>query len=195
MISISGRHDRPHAFPGLIFPNLDKISSMFGTLNNEEIENILHHQVIGRVGCHANNTTYVVPVSFAYSGDCVYALTGEGMKIQFMRQNPQVCFEVEELTDPGNWKSVICWGEFEELTDDAERMRALELLYDRHLPMVTSATTRLSPSWPFRPDSLNSIPGIAYRIRLFKKTGKFEKQDISSIYSWQYGKTQGTTVQ
>lgn len=158
---------------------------MFGTLNNEEIETILNSQLIGRIGCHANNTTYVVPISYAYDGEFIYSLTREGMKVNFMRHNPHVCFEVEDIPNLGNWKSVICWGEYEELPNRAERHQALELLHDRQLPIITSATTKLSPTWPFKPDNIDSIRGIVFRIRIYKKTGKYEKQEEAAIYSWQ----------
>ena len=158
---------------------------MFGTLNTEEIENILHTQILGRIGCHIDNTTYVVPISSAYDGEFVYALTREGLKINIMRQNRFVCFEVEHIPDLGNWQSVICWGEYEELPNRAERHEALVFLHDRQLPNVTSETTKLSPTWPFKPENIDSIKGVVFRIRLSKKTGKFEKHEGAAIYSWQ----------
>ena len=158
---------------------------MFGTLQNEEIETMLSSQLIGRIGCNSNNTTYVVPISYAYDGEFIYSLTREGMKINIMRQNPNVCFEVEDIPNLGNWKSVICWGAYEELPNRAERHHALELLHDRHLPVITSATTKLSPTWPFKPANIDSIRGVVFRIRLYKKTGKYEKQEEAVIYSWQ----------
>ncbi len=39
---------------------------MFGELNPEEIEQLLSAQLVGRIGCHADGTTYVVPVSYGY---------------------------------------------------------------------------------------------------------------------------------
>lgn len=158
---------------------------MFGTLSAEEIEGILSRQILGRIGCHIDNVTYVVPISYAYDGEFIYALTREGMKVNMMRRNSHVCFEVEEIPDMGNWKSVICWGEYEELPNRTERHQALVLLHDRQLPHVTSATTKLSPTWPFKPDNIDSIKGLVFRIRLHKKTGKYEKQEGETIYSWQ----------
>ena len=37
---------------------------MSGELNNTRVENILKTQFIGRIGCHANGITYVVPVTY-----------------------------------------------------------------------------------------------------------------------------------
>ena len=156
---------------------------MFGILNHGEIEEVLRHQIIGRIGCHADGITYIVPISYAYDGENIFAHTHEGMKISMMRKNPNICFEVDMLQNMANWQSVICWGIFEELLDPEERRNALERLHERVLPSVASATTKLSSEWPFSPKDLNSIQGIVFRIRLDKKTGKFESSSKSSFFA------------
>ena len=165
--------------------SLWKSPIMFGNLNSEEIESLLHGQFIGRIGCHWHDTTYIVPTSYAYDGEFIYAITHEGMKTNIMRQNHQVCFEVENIPDLANWQTVICWGHFEELMNETERRKGLDILYHRKLPGVTSDTTRLTPSWPFPPVNMDEIDGVVFRIRLIKKTGKFEMQETATIYSWQ----------
>lgn len=152
---------------------------MFGDLGADAIEVILHHQLIGVIGCYANDLTYVVPISYAYHEGCVYAHTHEGMKINMMRQNPKVCFEVHTMENMGNWQSVIAWGNFEEITDETERENALKILLNRNLPAITSATVRLTPDWPFVPAELNkTIKGIVFRIKLAVKTGRYENTEI-----------------
>ena len=147
---------------------------MFGKLNPEEIEKVLKHEVIGHLGCHANGITYVIPISYAYDGVYIYGRTFEGMKIDMMRQNPKVCFQVDNMRNMANWKSVIAWGEYEELTATEARNHALLQLNDRTLPVITSKTVQLTPQWPFPPTDLEGIKGIVYRIHLQEKTGRFE---------------------
>ena len=89
---------------------------MFGTLNSTEVDQLLDQQLIGRIGCHANGLTYIVPVSYAYDGKYIYSHGFEGMKISMMRKNPDVCFEVDNTKNLSNWESVIAWGAFEELS-------------------------------------------------------------------------------
>ncbi|MDP4261487.1 MAG: pyridoxamine 5'-phosphate oxidase family protein [Bacteroidota bacterium] len=150
---------------------------MFGKLTTGEIEEVLNNQLIGRIGCHNDDITYVVPVSYAYDGDYIYGHTEEGLKINIMRQNPKICFQTDSMEDMANWKSVIAWGEFEELTDPEERKKALEKLIARNLPLVSSETVHLSPQWPFVPQDISSIKGIVYRVKLKDKTGRFEKSN------------------
>jgi nitroimidazol reductase NimA-like FMN-containing flavoprotein (pyridoxamine 5'-phosphate oxidase superfamily) len=150
---------------------------MFGKLNAEEIENVLTNQMIGRIGCTANNTTYIVPVSYAYDEDYVYCHTHKGLKIDMMRNNPNVCFEVDTMENMANWKSVIAWGIFEELTEIDKQKVAIKKLYNRVVPAIPSKTLQLSPQWPFPPDDLEDIQGIIFRIKLDKKSGRFEKSE------------------
>lgn len=148
---------------------------MFGTLSTLEMEELLQTNILGRIGCHANNTTYIVPISFAYKNKTIYCHSREGRKIEMMRQNPEVCFEVDKLTDLANWKSIIAWGKFQELTDTKERRDALVYLVNRVLPIVSSETTHLSSSWPFPPDDVNEIKGIVFMINITKMTGRYER--------------------
>jgi nitroimidazol reductase NimA-like FMN-containing flavoprotein (pyridoxamine 5'-phosphate oxidase superfamily) len=154
-----------------------EIKSMFGNLEGDAIETILHHQIIGHLGCHANDTTYVVPISYAYENGCVYAHTEEGMKINMMRQNPKVCFEVYRMENMGNWQCVIGWGNFEEIVDEKERAAALHVLLNRDLPVISSKTVQLTTEWPFVPEDLNTIKGIVFRIKLTIKTGRYERTE------------------
>jgi nitroimidazol reductase NimA-like FMN-containing flavoprotein (pyridoxamine 5'-phosphate oxidase superfamily) len=153
---------------------------MIGNLNPEEINEVLHQHIVGRIGCHAGGKTYVVPVSYAYDGESIFAHSSDGMKIKIMRQNPDVCFEVDDINNMANWKSVIAFGRFEEILDPDRRKQAVQLLLDRILPLNSSITTHLGKEWPFRPSDLNSITGIVYRIAIQEKTGRFENNTYSA---------------
>lgn len=97
-----------------------------------------------------------------------------------MRTNPAVCFEVDSMNNMANWKSVIAWGTFEELTETKERENALNLLLRRPLPLISSEKTHLGKEWPFSKNDASDIEGIFYRIKLSEKTGRFETNSISS---------------
>jgi nitroimidazol reductase NimA-like FMN-containing flavoprotein (pyridoxamine 5'-phosphate oxidase superfamily) len=122
---------------------------MLGILRGQEVENVIRHQLIGRLGCYADGRVYVVPVSYAYDGEFIYAFSREGMKVDMMRKNPQVCLQIDNMNYMDNWESVIIWGEFEELTEREKRNYALEKLMNRILPVVTNEMIRISPHWPF----------------------------------------------
>ena len=155
---------------------------MITQVDMPQIEALLSNQVVGRIGCYSDGVTYVVPISYAYDGKYIYCHTREGMKIEMMRKNSSVCFQVDELKDIGNWKSVIAQGIFEELTDPADRKAGLEKLVNRILPMVTSPTMHLSHESPFSPIDIDKIKGIVFRIRLNEKTGRSEINSVTFSY-------------
>lgn len=150
---------------------------MFGKLKPGEIEEVLAGQLIGRIGCNAYNTTYVVPISYAYDGEYVYCHTYEGLKVVMMRTNPNVCFEVDTMDNMANWKSVIAWGIFEELATGGDQKKAVRILNNRKISGIASETLQLSPQWPFPPDDPAEVNGIIFRIKLYEKTGRFEKTE------------------
>jgi len=151
---------------------------MFGILEADEIDELLKNQIVGRIGCHADGLTYIVPISYAYDGDSVFMHTHEGRKVNIMRKNPSVCFEVEEMVNMANWKSVIAWGTFQEITDHEERNHALTQLSQRIFPLIASKTVHLSDTWPFESDDFPFAGGIVCKIRVTEKTGRFENEQL-----------------
>jgi nitroimidazol reductase NimA-like FMN-containing flavoprotein (pyridoxamine 5'-phosphate oxidase superfamily) len=57
----------------------------------------------------------------------IYAHSRYGQKIEMMRQDSEVSFEVDHVEGLGNWNSAVCWGTHEEL-EGAEAERALRML-------------------------------------------------------------------
>ncbi len=132
-----------------------------------EIDELMRRQVVGRVGCHAGGTTYVVPVIYAWDGECVYVYSVEGQKIRMMRENPQVCFEVDEYQAGGGWRSVIIQGEYEELAG-GQAARTLGLLAERFAERSSAGEGSGEGQ---RPRGEGRVP-IAFRIRAVEVTGR-----------------------
>jgi len=152
---------------------------MFGQLDSQQIEQLLSKQLVGRLGCHADGMTYIVPISYAYKDGYIYCHTAEGLKISILRKEPQVCFQVDNTKDLSNWQSVICWGEFEELKDQAEKWDALSILNARRFPMVPTEKMQINAEWPFVNPETEDIEGIFFRIRISDKTGRYEDSGSS----------------
>mgnify|MGYP001550774125 FL=1 len=154
---------------------------MFDTLSNKQIVDVISNNFVGRLGCHADGKTYVVPVSYAYDGDYIYLRSFEGMKLAMMRKNPKVCFQVDKMESMADWESVIIWGTFEELTNSKEREKGLKILLSRILPNVSTNMVKMTPEWPFPTNDFARIDGIVYRIHIEEITGRCEKID-SELY-------------
>jgi uncharacterized protein len=102
-----------------------------------DIREILTRNNLGRLGCSHANQPYVVPMSYVYEGDTIYGFATDGQKNQWMRENPKVCFEVDEIGDRLHWASIVVTGLYREIPDKPEnakeRARAQEVLRSRSL--------------------------------------------------------------
>ena len=149
---------------------------MIGNLNANEIENLLKEQIIGRIGCYAGDEVYVVPVSYAYDGKYIYVRSFEGKKMEMMRKNPKVCFQVDDTHDMANWQSVIVSGTFRELKGK-EADKARDYLFNHVLPLMTSSTIHSHQhEVTTNVEDSNRIKPVMYRIKIKEKSGRFEKQ-------------------
>ena len=151
---------------------------MIGKLTDQQIEEVLKENVLGRIGCNDGKKTFIVPVNYVYDGKFIIAHSMAGMKIQMMRKNPDVCFEVDEMKSFTNWKSVIAWGEYQELTNERDRYYALKLFVDRMMHMKVSKTAIVpeTAEKKLHPPSTGNIKPIVYRIVIAEKTGRFENE-------------------
>ena len=101
-------------------------------ISQQECSELLQRVSIGRLACSLNDQPYVVPVAFSYEPDCIYIFSTFGKKIEWMRKNPKVCLQADEIGNRSNWTSVVVTGTYLELSDPryhtAQREHARELL-------------------------------------------------------------------
>lgn len=108
-----------------------------------ELRRILEAARVCRLAMVDGGRPYLVPLSFALDGDdLVLHSAREGRKLDALRRNPSVCFEVEEGVEvaPGGsacgfgmrFRTVIGFGEAEVVEDRAERARLLALFGPRY---------------------------------------------------------------
>lgn len=151
---------------------------MLGSLNQEEMDELLLRNVTGRIGCRDGDRIYIVPVSYAYNDKSIIAHSAEGLKIKMMRQNPNVCFEVDKIVDMANWKSVIGIGRFEEIHDAKEKYYAMKFLVGRLMHTRMSETVNLPRIITEDVEEVpvvNIVRPVVYRIRFEFMTGRFER--------------------
>jgi nitroimidazol reductase NimA-like FMN-containing flavoprotein (pyridoxamine 5'-phosphate oxidase superfamily) len=131
----------------------------------EEIEALLRSAVVGRIACCGHGAVgdgrpYLVPLAYGYDGDAVYAHSGPGRKLDLMRAEPRVTFEVDEAKAADRWRSVIAEGKFEEIGDAEARSYALGVIYGvaGSIPALGAET-------------------VVFRIRLTARSGRYETPD------------------
>jgi uncharacterized protein len=136
-------------------------------LTLQECRAMLGGTDVARLACARNNQPYIVPVRVYLEGDFLYGYTTLGQKIEWMRENPLVCLEMDEFLTYGHWASVVIFGRYEELPDtfDYRGLRIMaEQLFQRH------------PMW-WEPASVPVDGGhqrtrIVFRIHMHQVTGR-----------------------
>jgi hypothetical protein len=108
-----------------------------------ELRRILRDARVCRLAMVDGDRPYLVPLTFALDGDdLVLHSAGAGRKLDLLRRNPAVCFEVEEGVELApaatacdftmRYRTVIGAGQVEFVEDPAERARLLALFGPRY---------------------------------------------------------------
>jgi nitroimidazol reductase NimA-like FMN-containing flavoprotein (pyridoxamine 5'-phosphate oxidase superfamily) len=138
-------------------------------LNRDQCREVLARSALGRLACSRFDQPYVVPIHFSFDAErnCVYAFSMVGQKVHWMRENPKVCLEIEELDDRDAWTTVVALGRYEEIHQNPEegdaRRRAEALFVARGEWWLPAAA---------------KLPGhehtdvVVYRIQIDRLTGR-----------------------
>ncbi len=138
-------------------------------LTESECRALLKNASIGRLACAHKNQPYVVPIQVYPDGEYLYGFAMLGRKIEWMRENPKVCVQFDDIASRFEWTTIVVFGRFEELVQlpdseaEAIRRRAHELFRQR-------------PEW-WQPASSTIAPRgvrmpVIYRIRITEITGR-----------------------
>lgn len=123
---------------------------------------------LGRLGCARGMQPYIVPIYFAYQDHSLYSFSMPGQKIDWMRANPLVCVEADQMRRE-QWATVVVFGRYEELCDTpefrSERALAFNLLQRRAMWWEPAGAKPVPTGMPA------AIP-VFYRIKLEQITGR-----------------------
>jgi nitroimidazol reductase NimA-like FMN-containing flavoprotein (pyridoxamine 5'-phosphate oxidase superfamily) len=81
---------------------------------------LLDRARLGRLACAQGLQPYVVPFYFVHYHGCLYSFSTVGQKIVWMRANPLVSVQADEIVNQEQWKSVVVFGRYEEIPDTPE---------------------------------------------------------------------------
>ena len=151
---------------------------MIEKLTNGQIEEVLKDNVWGHLGCNDGFNTYVYPFNYLYNGKYITCQSQQGFKIQVMRQNKRVCFQVDEVNNDKDWKSVMVLGEYQEVHDEREYNDAMKAFDDRRFflkiskPVILPGSNEQAVKIQLKG---NNKPAI-FRIVIDEKSGRFENE-------------------
>jgi nitroimidazol reductase NimA-like FMN-containing flavoprotein (pyridoxamine 5'-phosphate oxidase superfamily) len=105
-------------------------------LPGEEARVLLSACRIGRLGCVANGEPYIVPINYVFEDESIYSHSLPGLKIEALRAHPRACLQVDKIENDFEWRSVIAYGNFEEIRVPSDRKSILSKLLTR-FPLLT----------------------------------------------------------
>lgn len=143
---------------------------MIQDLTRQESLELLARIHLGRLACTQGSQPYVVPIHFAYDDNALYSFATVGQKIEWMRANPRVCVEVDEVVDLQQWASVIVFGRYEELPDSPEWQGARAVAYN----LLHKTAMWWEPAYveSIHEGSPRPLVPVFYRIHVARITGR-----------------------
>lgn len=135
------------------------------------IDSVMKEAEICRIALCEDNEPYIVPMNFGYNNGYLYVHSAkEGKKLDILRRNNKVCFEVdikteivrnEKICDWGmKYYSVIGKGEVTFLLDIEKKIQALNKIVEKYADI----------SFEFAESELNNIEVLEIKIK--ELTGK-----------------------
>jgi nitroimidazol reductase NimA-like FMN-containing flavoprotein (pyridoxamine 5'-phosphate oxidase superfamily) len=151
-------------------------------LSRVECLELISNHYIGHIAFISKGIPNILPITYYFDQEhhSILSYSGEGEKIEAMRKNRLVSFLVDHITSFDEWKSVLIYGLYEELTgSDAKHFLHV---FSEGVKKVMVKSGHERPR--FISDFSNKLdtPGspMVYRIKIMEIKGK-EKQGIPPL--------------
>ena len=128
---------------------------VFRELSNPESVSLLERNSVGRIAFTFRDTVDIRPVHYVHDDGWLFGRTSDGDKLITLRHNQWVAFEVDEISGPLDWQSVVVRGSFYVLKREGTS-------HDVRLHVrATKAIRHLSP------DAFTDRDPLAFRTEVF----------------------------
>jgi nitroimidazol reductase NimA-like FMN-containing flavoprotein (pyridoxamine 5'-phosphate oxidase superfamily) len=84
----------------------------FRDMDRSEIEAMLLRNKVGRVAFSFHDRVDIQPIHYIYERGWLYGRTSEGEKLSTLKHNQWVAFEIDEISDTFDWRSIVIHGSF-----------------------------------------------------------------------------------
>ena len=116
-------------------------------MSSGQIREVLKRVGYGHLGMARGAFPYVVPINYAFNDPYVYIYTTEGKKTEIIKDNPEVCLQVEDVRSRDDWESVIVVGEAVRITEATERELALKFILAVNPTLTPAVSIRWMDNW------------------------------------------------
>lgn len=114
---------------------------------DKDIRSVLKRIGYGHLGLVNKNHPYVIPIHYVYKNGDILFYTTEGLKTEILDINQNVCLQVEDIVDAGDWRSVVVLGTAERLEDGEGKQSARELIVEANPTLTPAISIRWMDNW------------------------------------------------
>jgi len=147
-------------------------------LTASQCRELLGRTHLGRLACAKADQPYITPIFFYYDAgqDSLFSFSTLGQKVEWMRGNPKVCVEVDEIIGQQNWRTVLVFGRYEEIDDSAA---------GRVLRTMIQSKLEGQPGW-WLPGAAKLAGGpehhvaVLYRVRVDRLSGRHAARPVGT---------------
>lgn len=132
-------------------------------LDRDECLGILARNTVGRIAYSHRDRVDIEPLHYVLNAEWIYVRTSAGTKVTTVTHNQWVAFEVDEVEDLFNWRSVVVHGSILMVTADVSGVETHEHAIEAMRQIIPEALTGTDPV-PFR--------DVILRIHLDEVTGR-----------------------
>jgi len=111
--------------------------------DNKIINEILTKSEVCRLAMMDADKPYILPFNYGYEENCIYIHSApEGKKIELLRKNNKVCFEIEQIAEivkhdkackwETKYRSLIGYAEVEIITDFEQKKKGLDIIMSHY---------------------------------------------------------------
>lgn len=130
-------------------------SPLFLDLSREETETVLARNHVGRMAFSFHDVVDIRPIHYTFDEGWLFGRTSPGDKLITLEHHQWIAFEVDEVSGPFDWKSVIAHGTFHLLEPGGTDAEAR--LYERAVRTVKA----------FAPEALTEADRTPFRTEIF----------------------------
>jgi uncharacterized protein len=117
------------------------------TMNPEEKIELLQKIGYGHLGCIHEGKPHVIPMQYYVKDDAIYMFTDRGTKSHDLTANPDICLQIEELSDIDNWSSITIAGRAEIIEDSPKFSEVAQVIKSQNptfSPVINREITDMS---------------------------------------------------
>lgn len=143
-------------------------------LTQNECSALLGNNYIGRMAYIVKGRAEVIPITYYYDQEhhAIISYSGEGNKIEAMRRNGSVSFQVDEITALDKWQSILLHATFEELSGIDAKHQLHQFAEKVKEVILRKDKTNLRFISEFSSKTENDAAPIVYRLNITEVHGK-----------------------